>query len=700
MKNLATKCLIVMMLCGSVLLQAQGWEWARKIGGTQLDEIERVCVDQEGNVVVAGKFSGSFMYEGNPMNSSGSKNIFVSKYTSDGTLLWVRTAGGTGLDESLCIGTDKDNNVLISGFFTGLAVFDSIIVQGHASDEVFVAKYDPLGNLLWVRTAGGPGNDRGKGIDADSKGNVLVTGYYYDTCNFGATTLVSPGLDNIFVAKYAPDGTFLWAADAGGIYSAWASSISTDAFDNAYITGSFKETALFGNHSITTYGGNDVFLARVDSSGSWTLAVHGGGTADDYGNGIEVGINNHIAVTGSFFQTVLFGPSASITTNGDKDGFIAYYDPQGNCLWARNMGGTSSDKGIDASIDKDENIYVVGHIYGSALFDTILLVGNGSDEVFLAKYDPLGELQYALLAGGTSADFGKGMQVDKQGVSYAGGFFQGTATFGSHSLVSAGDRDAFVAKFYDGSPLVNLLPYTPELCAGTTLSLGVQVNGPGPFNYLWFDDAGSILGAVYPTFTIQCHDPSYSGKYYCIVGNAMGSVTSDTAYISVHPLPIVEIVAPDTLYSHDTLVITAGSGFATYLWSTGETMESIVLYPQVLGTGWKEFSVTVTDAHGCQAADTILILIVDVGIVEPLQEYDVSLFPNPASNQVYLHSPFASIEKILIHNLSGQCMYNHAGWQKQSEILLDISALPQGIYFVQIYTHHSIVNYKLMIYRK
>ncbi len=687
-----------LMICINAL-QAQTWEWSKRIGGSQVDEIERVETDPSGNVLVVGKFSGSFMYENYPMNSAGSKNIFVSKYAADGTLLWVRGLGGVGLDEGLCVGTDKDDNVLISGSFTGQAVFDTVVVNGFAGDEIFIVKYNALGEFQWVRTAGGPGNEKGKGIAADQHGNVWLTGYYYDTCHFGNQTLVSPGLDNIFVAKYDPVGNLKWVADAGGVYSAWASSISIDGFDRAYITGSFKQTAVFGAHSITSYGGNDVFLARIDSSGTWTLAVHAGGTADDFGNGIEVDVNNHIAVTGSFFQTVLFPPTATISSNGDKDGFVAFYDPSGSCLWARNMGGSGSDKGIEVSNDKDGNVYVTGYINGNGYFDTLYLAGNGNDEIFLARYYPGGALQYAVLAGGSSQDYGKGVQCARQGVAYVAGFFQGTATFGSQVLTSAGDRDAYVARYYDGSPLFLQQPASQDVCAGDSLHLSVQMSGPGPFSYLWFDEAGSILGAVYPFFSLKTPDTTYSGKYYCMVSNAHGSVTSDTAMVRVHPLPAVDLVAPDTLMYQDTLVLFAGGGFASYLWSNGATADHIVLYPVTLGTGMKTFSVTVTDQYGCQAADTVRIMIVHTG----MEEYwpsDIRVYPNPATGHLVIDRLPQGILDIRCFDLYGRRVYPGARFDPLNLTLnIDAEHLPAGTYIVSLRTEKGVIPVRFVVYR-
>ena len=145
------------------------------------------------------------------------------------------------------------------------------------------------------------------------------------------------------------------------------------------------------------------------------------------------------------------------------------------------------------------------------------------------------------LAGGTSQDYGKGIDVTQAGVVYITGFFLTTAHFGNTTLVSTGDRDAYLARYYDGSPVIVMQPQDITVCAGDSVTLNVAASGPGPFNYLWFDDAGSILGAVNNQYSFLAGDTTYSGLYYCNVGNAFGSVTSYKALVSVKPLPVVEI---------------------------------------------------------------------------------------------------------------------------------------------------------------
>lgn len=684
---------IFTLLCQPIFCQS--WRWASNAGGSSTDEAERVAVDHIGNVYIVGKFSGNFTYGNTNISSNGSKDIFLAKYDSLGNNIWVKTAGGNLNDEGLSVSCDLSGNVAITGHFRLQAYFDSDTVTGANIENFFVAKYSSGGNLLWVNSAIGPGKSIGKGLECDKYGNVLITGYYQDTCVFGNITLVSPGEKNIFLAKYDSTGNLLWVSYGGGEYDAWASSVSTDDYCNSYITGSFKDTSDFGNNTIITTGGNDMFLVKCDSSGNWVWAVKGGGIDNDYGNGIRVDPLNNIAVTGSMFQTGTFAPAPSITSNGSKDGFVAYYNPQGNCLWAKNMGGLQSDKGIDVAGDKDGNIYVTGFVGGIAQFNSITDTAIGGDDIFIAKYDNLGNIKYADLAGGTSHDYGKGIAVSAPGIAYIAGYFQTTAWFSNDTLVSAGDRDIYVTKYYDGSPVFVSQPSSSDVCEGDTVTLTVQLSGPSPFSYLWFDDAGSILGAVNSSYTFIASDTNYSGKYFCMVNNTIASVTSDTALIYVHPLPQLNLGPDISIFYHDSITLDAGAGFVSYYWSTGDTTQSIVIQGTQIGL-MIDISVSVIDINGCSNSDTINIVIIVNG-VEQNNNKDLIciIYPNPAKHIVNVKMN-TKIEYLHVINLLGQVILEKK--VDNNEMKLNILYFEPGLFFLKIKIKNGIVTRKIIIY--
>lgn len=675
--------LLSLALLFTINTQSQSWPWVNSIGGTGTDEIEHLATDKYGRVAVAGKFSSTIQPGSTPLTSAGDKDILVARYTSSGSLLWAKGAGGTATDEGLSVCTDDNANIIVTGFFRNTAYFDGNAVYGMDGDEIFIAKYNYQGTLQWVQTAIGPGDDRGKGIACDAAGNIFVTGYYKDSCYFDANLMVSAGVDNVFLAKYSPNGTLLWVLDAGSIDQAWASTVGTDSNGDAWVTGSFEGTANFGNLSITSYGGNDVFLAKATGNGNWVIAVTAGGTDDDFGNGLFVDNNDHIAVTGSFFQTVTFPPSSTATSNGAKDGFIAYYNPVGNCNWVKNFGGTSGDKGIDVACDKKGNIYVTGFVNGQASFNTITQTSSGGDDLFIAKYNAAGQIAYATLAGGSSNDYGKGMAMGGTGDVYVAGYYQGSADFGNTTVTSNGDREAYLANYEDGTPEITLQPLDTNICVNQPLNLTVAATGMQPLFYQWYDQSGMINGAVNSSYSFTPTDPSWSGDYYCMVSNQSGTTNSDTVYIGVYNYPEPDLGPDQSITTDETITLDAGPIYYSYLWSTGEITQTIDVIGSTLAVGEHVFSVTVTNIAGCEGDDSVLVTVFIDGLEELAALYGIEVFPIPAKDYIYYSAGDFPLESYSLSSLDGKLLRESVLRNKSGRISL--SGIPGGVYFLNLF---------------
>jgi len=138
------------------------------------------------------------------------------------TFQWVQEAGGLGQDAGRRVATDNSGNVYVTGYFSGSASFDGTDYRGKGIFDIFLAKYNSNGGLIWVQTAGSGQSDEGYGLGVDNSGNVYVAGYYTETATFGKSefsdiqTITSKGRTDIFLAKYDQDGKLIWLKSAGG----------------------------------------------------------------------------------------------------------------------------------------------------------------------------------------------------------------------------------------------------------------------------------------------------------------------------------------------------------------------------------------------------------------------------------------------------------------------------------------------------
>ncbi len=520
--------LIVLLLLSCVFIFAQlnPWLWAKKAGGTGSDWGYGIAVDTSGNSYVTGYFQGTATFGSTNLTSNGGYDIFVAKLDSSGNWLWAKKAGGTSDDEGHGIAVDASGNSYVTGFFGGSASFGSTTLISNGNYDIFITKLDSNGNWLWAKKAGGTNPDYGFGIAVDTSGNSYVIGFFEGTATFGYTTLISNGGTDLFVAKLDSSGNWLWAKKVGGTSTDEGYDIAVDASGNSYVTGIFYGTATFGSTTLISNGEEDIFIAKLDSSGNWLWAKNAGGTGSDEGYGIAVDASGNSYVTGYFYGAANFG-STTLTSYGYYDIFIAKLDSSGNWLWAQNAGGTDYDIGSGIVVDASGNSYVTGYFDSDATFGSIILYNNRYYDIFIAKLDSSGNWLWATKAGGIYYDCGTGIVVDTTRNSYVTGFFEATsidgAIFGNITIYSSGtslNHDIFVAKVH--------IPYYPAgvSIVEETYGIPVTVSGgdadrgtldsfpPVPDQSATYKKFNFILDNSIPNWTITMQTSDTYGAYY------------------------------------------------------------------------------------------------------------------------------------------------------------------------------------------
>ena len=266
----------------------------------------------------------------------------------------------------------------------------------------------------------------------------------------------------ITIASLNANGqTLEWARSMGGSDNDLAYSIATNDSGSVYVTGVFRGTVDFdpgaGIFNLTSNGGDDIFIQKLDLSGNLLWAVSFGGTSNDAGYEISLSDNGSIYITGCFRNTVDFDPGAgifNITANTSTDIFILKLDSSGNLTWVKAMGGADFDYGYSITTDAIGNVYVTGSFGNTVDFDpgggTLDLTSNGSDDTFVQKLDVNGNLLWVKSLGGTGMDIGNTVTVDDNGNLYVAGRFENTVDFdpgsGTFNINAVGGSDIFVQK--------------------------------------------------------------------------------------------------------------------------------------------------------------------------------------------------------------------------------------------------------------
>lgn len=307
--------------------------WFKTFGGDDNDNSYDIAVDSAGNIYVTGE-TGSY--------GAGFRSIFISKFTSSGILSWFNTISGDLTDCGYGIAVDSSGYVYITGETSS---------YGAGDYDVFVAKLDSTGgDLLWFKTIGGSNIDRGYGIAIDSSGYVYITG---ETFSYGA------GDRDAFIAKLDASGNLLWFKIIGGENHDSSYGIAIDASGYIYITG---YTDSYGA------GETDILIAKVDALGNllWLKII--GGNAWDYGHSIVIDASNNIYITG---DTNSYGA-------GNRDVFIARLDSSGSLLWFKTIGSCFGEFGTGSKLDSFCNIYLTGctYSYGAGYGDVLVVKLN------------------------------------------------------------------------------------------------------------------------------------------------------------------------------------------------------------------------------------------------------------------------------------------------------------------------------------
>jgi len=202
-------------------------------------------------------------------------------------------------------------------------------------------QHQSMQNVQGAWSGGGTSNDLVAGIATDSSGNAYVTGHFSGTTTFGSTSLTSSGNEDAFVAKLNSSGSWQWAVKVSSSYPIRGYGIAVDSSGNAYVTGFLASTVYFGSIQINQGSNRDIFIAKLNSTGSWQWAVKAGGGSDDTGYGIAVDSSGNAYVTGHFQNTATFG-NTSLTSSGSNDIFVAKMDTNGSWQWAVKAGGSSA----------------------------------------------------------------------------------------------------------------------------------------------------------------------------------------------------------------------------------------------------------------------------------------------------------------------------------------------------------------------
>ncbi len=637
------------------LTSAGNFVWAKSMGGTSDDNGLSLALDASGNVYTTGYFFGTADFDpGAPifnLISLGDEDIFISKLDASGNFVWAKSMGGTLGDISNAIEIDASGNIYTTGVFQGTTDFDpgigTFTIAGSLNGDVYVSKWNSSGNFTWAQSFSGTVGDNGTSIALDATG-VYVSGYFSATVDFdpgpGVSNLISNGNQDIFIAKLSVSGIYIWAKNIGGSNNDFGNSIKVDGLGNVYTTGGFDGTVDFdpgvGTSTITSSGGTDVFISKLNVFGNFVFAKNIGGTGNDIGKSMARDALGNIYIIGSYAGTADFDPGVGIYTTtavGLEDIFISKFDDQGNFIWTKTMGGLNNDIGNSISVDASDNVYSTGEFNG------------------LVDFDPNG---------------------------------------GISNLNSFGGQDIFVHKlsqcFVPAAPVNVTNVNNQTICDGKTTTLSATSN----VTVNWYATPTSTLSLgsgtnyVTPALTVG----SYS--YYAEAASCTISLTRTIFTITVNNNPTVTAVSNMSFICAGQSATLSAAGADSYTWSTGGNSVSEIVSPSVT----TNFTVSGSDVNGCTTAVVVSQSVnACIGIEEKeFIKTDVLIYPNPTSTIINIEFLAFNNDNVQmqIMNTLGEIVFDEI--IAKSKSLFNISDLPSGIYFVKLMKNAAVKNVKII----
>ncbi|HUR29788.1 MAG TPA: hypothetical protein VMZ69_00080 [Saprospiraceae bacterium] len=636
--------------------------WAKAMSGTDNDHGFSIALDASGNVYTTGDFRGTVDFDPGAgvfnLTVAGFNDIFISKLNSSGNFVWAIGMGGTDNDRALSLAFDASGNIFISGSFKGTADFDpgagAFNLTSAGETDIFICKLDNTGNFLWAAGMGSTDYDVANSLALDGAGNVHTTGLVRNAVDFdpggGVALLTSVGEFDIFVSKLNSSGNFVWARAMGGTGGDSGEGLVLDASGNIYTTGIFRNTVDFnpggGTFNLTSAGGIEIFISKLDASGNFVLANKAGGAGDDYGEAITLDASGNSYLTGFFASPSISFGSISLTNAGGSDMFVAKF-------------GIGSGDPLSVSITSSTNVLCNGLNTGSATASasggspaytynwsnggsgptinnlavgvyTVTVTDNNSatatasvsiTQPLLLVLSPPSIINVSCDGG----DDGSIQAIATGGVSpYLFNWSNGASgatilnlSAGSYTVtVTDNNNCTKTATYMVSEPaeiIISLVELVNESCDGEEDgSIAIAVTGGvNPSVAEW---SNGFIG-----LSINDLPPGI----YSVTVTDNNNCTMEATY-TIDPGGIVELTTDQIQHvscaggANGNISITAAGGVApyTYLWSNGNTGSAIS------GLSAGSYLVTVTDSHGCTAQEEYTInqpTAIDIQIMQPTQ---------------------------------------------------------------------------------
>ena len=348
--------------------------------------------DHNNNVIVLGSFSSTAIFDSDTLYSIDDRDIFLIKYNPVGEIQWIKHFGGNNYDSPTSIAINNNNDIYILGTFMEECYFDGFLLTTSNFREQFLVKINESGVTQWAKSFKSDSNSRK--IIIDDYGNIYYAGWIDDYITFGDNTLSTDGYSDIFIAKLDQAGDFINGIVINGLGEQNLKDIKYHE-GNLYLIGDFEYDIKFPGNTLNAKGKEDIFIAKYNTDLELQWANKVGGYYDDHGESIIIR-ENDLVISGSFTYICNFTETELLTSISSQDAFIASYDFSGNFNWANSIGSQAHIYNCRVSSDTSGLLYITGTSRGiiekeGYSFEPLEFFKN---DIYMARFGPNGNFHW------------------------------------------------------------------------------------------------------------------------------------------------------------------------------------------------------------------------------------------------------------------------------------------------------------------
>jgi gliding motility-associated-like protein len=618
-----TKLLFLFIFFSCNEIFSQGWILSTVQKGSNI-EPKFSTIDNQSNLIVSSTFQDT-VYQQNFV-SYGSNDIAIFKFDPLGNTVWSHQIGSTGNESLGGIVVDDNNNIYLTGGYSALCKFSpSISTNTKGGFDIFLAKYDASGALIWAKTIGTATNNQVPNNIKYANGKLIISGFFKDSLIIGSEianydTLVGNSNFAHFISQFDTAGNRIWAKRFLGNDDATRFSRIGISQNGYYFSGNFKKSVFLdvGTISSQTDANYDAFLYKTDfdGNGQWVRRIRGSGTenfrslsTDEFDNVYLLGNYNSPTINVDSTQSIVKTYSGN---TGGYDTYISKFNRSGILQWFVRKGSSSTDIYLDLVV-RNNIIYATGYFSNQIIFnnDTLRTSGSSNGDPFLVAFNETGNAISGINMVGTGNYYDAGVTVnmDNSSRAYVAGYFRsqqfkiGNQPYTSNNVNKS---DQFFAIYAHPFKAV-ITKEKMVTCNGLNDGM-LQVTpyfGKPPFTYTWSHNAA-------------LHDPVAenlpAGDYTVTITDANSTQASITRTVTQPaPLVITPLVTPVTCYNGGDgaidITVTGGTKAVDYVYNwtspTGSGIEP--LDQDQTGLTGATYTVIVRDDHNCTASSDIVV---------------------------------------------------------------------------------------------